>query len=1357
VAAEAPASGVRPSSVDGAGFVAAPLAPAIRGDGHVPAAAALAPALAADPASPGPPATSSPAEVAPAIVPPATISAYEPSWWERAKDIFTAGIPRYSSRTVNDPKFGSMQLVTPEAAMTPGEQARHPIATGIGELAGGLTSPESVALIAGTWGIGPLSAQAAKTAPFLLRAAPRALSAFFTEEMLRGAYNEFPKFKEAMDRGDESEALRLFTHLVGSGALAYLAGHHAATGETLPLARARPAPSSEPERAERPVAAPIEESRAVPGGPGPRAWEVVDERAGTSIQPASAARAWDVASEGQARPAAGDVFDVMTERTAARGAATPGSSAAGATAAAGSAARPLYEMSVDELDAAHKAAKADERAAAVEVFGEEGARRYERLQRAANSSDVDRADAASDEIREMERGLTREQEARLFGEGQAAPGAEEIGEFRRALGQLDWESPKDLGRSLRWAITRMGELRDPEAMTLDQRLSYAQLREGLRGAAERGWDSREVLDEALRGAAARFGPEAEFMLQPMIDAAARAREGQPAAAAGREGEAPALPAGRGEAAMYSGIDPRAMAEGARILSRAWEDKVARPFADRVLRIGDKYVKAKEADPEVAEGLHLLDNAPTYLRAKALQEVRNVVGDLTRPQERLFTLMADADARENLRLNHPEEYRGAEDDPAVQAALGRYRPLEREVTRLREKLGGATLDQDYLRRVYEEHVAGVNKPEAPGDTERATSAFDRVIRPQKTDRFSREAEAEYHYEHGLHELGPAFATKFIATHLKALRDQVAHDFLDKATKLPLGAPEPRSIEYNGATYYSPEIARDMREAGRKNVLEYGRYDPTAGEKFPTPTDGKFLGPRELTKVLTDFARRDESEPGGLRRFFQEQVIGFGFGIPHVFNILRRVSQGVPGGQANPEGWVRAWRVAFDKGLRERGLAGLNDPGFDMLARRGAISTGEAANLKRYIGGNLNPANWARVVAKVGHKLLFEPGSAGGFGGFDQRARLYVADLVRSQRPDLSDSEIAAAVRTQLGDYNRANWTDRQKMLGRFMMWPGWDFASLRWVLQHPIRTTVPPALLVLLANKALGTFGANREEDRDDIGVVHIGDRDYSPSLLRESTARNLFRPVLAYAQSRMRGESNARAMDAAARGVTAGAGGLLNMLRPDLSGFLALAANRHQLVTGREIVGRDDYDAPGQILPSRALEKQAEFTVRHALPALDRMLDSGDQDIDLRSFVGGNLGLPNYRDDAEKRLLRNAAESERVFESVSQLAKTKPEAARGMLQDADNAVYALFHRDLAQMASVLHRVDQAKEAVSDSKLSKEEKEQRLAEIEDARRNLLEHADGLNSLLFRRREQARTVAAPISKPAARQEQLAPPIQ
>src|SRR5262249_40966219 len=161
-----------------------------------------------------------------------------------------------------------------------------------------------------------------------------------------------------------------------------------------------------------------------------------------------------------------------------------------------------------------------------------------------------------------------------------------------------------------------------------------------------------------------------------------------------------------------------------------------------------------------------------------------------------------------------------------------------------------------------------------------------------------------------------------------------DFISKATFVQHGAAEPRFILYGGERYYRPDVSHELTHAGTRGVKTYDRYDSTAGEKFPVPTDGVFLGPRELVKGLSDFGRREENEPGALRRFFQEQILGFGFGVPHVFNILRRVSQTVPVGAANPVGWVRAWKVALDKGLRDRGLNGLNDPTFDMLAKHGA---------------------------------------------------------------------------------------------------------------------------------------------------------------------------------------------------------------------------------------------------------------------------------------------------------------------------------------------------------------------------------------------------------------------------------------
>ena len=780
----------------------------------------------------------------------------------------------------------------------------------------------------------------------------------------------------------------------------------------------------------------------------------------------------------------------------------------------------------------------------------------------------------------------------------------------------------------------------------------------------------------------------------------------------------------------------------RVLSQAWQENIARPLIDRALRIGDKYLKAREADPAVAEGLHLLDNAPQYLRQKAGQIIHDIVGDLSRQQERLFVLMADADSRENLRTNHPQEFRAAQNDTAVQEALRKYRPIERDLSATRERLGGQTLEGDYLRRTYDKYVAGVGKEQAPGSAERGTSAYDRVVRPQRMGNMGREATAEYYYRNGLHEFGPSFATKFIGTNLRALRDTVAKEFLSKATQVTTGAPEPRSIEYKGETYYRPDLVADMP----KGTKIYDRYDPTAGEKFPQAADGKIIGPREIVRALNDFGRREDSEPGALRRFFQEQIIGFGFGVPHVANIMRRVTQSAPGGALNPKGWLDAWRVAFGKELRERGVKGLDDPTFDMLAQHGAITTGEMSNLKQYIGGNLNPANLARAMAGVGHKLLFEPESAGGLGGIDQRARIYVADLVRSQRPDLSDAQISQAVRDQLGDYNRANWSDQQKLLAKFMMFPGWDASSIRWVIQHPIKTTVPPAILTMLANRALHRFGQNRAEDASDFDTIHVGDRAYSPGVLRESVARNLFRPFINYANAKFSGANEQHAQAEAARGLTSGAGGLLGMLRPDLSGFIALAANRQALFSGKELLSKDDFSAPGKILPSRAIEKTAVFAVRKAIPSLDRMLDA-DESIDVQSFAGGNLGAANYRDDAERRLLRNTAQAEETFQTLSKLAKTNQAQAREYMHDPDNAAYALFHRDFAQATAALKRIDETRDHIEASGLTAAEKKNRLAALDKSRQTLLVHADALNNLLFQRRQNAPAPSKPLPMPVS----------
>ncbi|HEV2386774.1 MAG TPA: hypothetical protein VGS20_05905 [Candidatus Acidoferrales bacterium] len=765
----------------------------------------------------------------------------------------------------------------------------------------------------------------------------------------------------------------------------------------------------------------------------------------------------------------------------------------------------------------------------------------------------------------------------------------------------------------------------------------------------------------------------------------------------------------------------------RLGKEAWQRFVASPLVRR-LGLGDKYEAVKQADPALAEKLHLLDNAVPYFRAKADRTVQSIISNLSRAQERLFVLMADADSRENLEANHPAEYQAALRDPAIQDALRKYRPIEQELTAARKAMGGETLDQEYLRRVYETHVAGIGKEQAPGQAPAAVP-FDRVV-PQRVPNLSREASAEYHYENGLHEFGPAFGTKYLATQLAALRDSVARDFIDKATELSAGSQMPRSIDYEGKTYYRPDVAAEMR----RDTPTYHVYNPTEGLKFPAKAERgqRYLGPAEVVDALRNYGTEGESRPGALSRFLQEQVVGFGLGIPHVANILRRVTQGEPLGALNPKAWADAWNVLFDRELRTRGIRGLDDPTFDRLAKYGATSPAEMRTLKAYWGGNLNPANWARSLMQIGHRLLFEPGSFGGLGGIDQRARIWTADLVKSQRPDLSDAEIAEAVNTQLGQYNRRSWTETQKRVAPFMLFPGWSLSSMRWVIEHPVKTVVPPAVLVLLANQVLQQTGFQKQpEDAWDISNVHIGDRSIGVNLLRESMARNLLRPALGYAQSEILGEHGGRAVRGAVQGIESGAAGLAGTLNPVLTGAISLATNRQDVFNRRELMQPQDWNTPGVVLPNRALDNLAALVVRHAVPSLDRILEPGES-LDFASFAGGNVGLPNYSYGPEQRLKRNAAEATETYQQIQKLARTNHDRARDFVSDPENAALLVFHSELEGMASTLKRIDAATETVKGARnLTAAEKAARLAQIQRARTNLLRNADGLDRLLFQR--------------------------
>lgn len=683
--------------------------------------------------------------------------------------------------------------------------------------------------------------------------------------------------------------------------------------------------------------------------------------------------------------------------------------------------------------------------------------------------------------------------------------------------------------------------------------------------------------------------------------------------------------------LHLGVDPEMVRDLYERLNRAYQEHIADPAIEK-LGLGRTHKDVEAVDPKLASRIRRYEAAPQYFRTKAEDIAKSVTDGLTREQERLFSLMADQQSRENLQANHPKEFAQALADKDVQAALARYKPYGDALTKAHSILGGAVMPGDHLPWVYPEHVSGMGQRVAETDT--SGGGFDRGVTPQRADQFGRTTTAEYHYAHGLHEFGPAFARKFSRTMTKLAEHATAMDFLSKATAIEPGDRLPPMITYNGKRFYSPEVLQMIREAtpGKashelgqslgvrvlpqpKNAEAYARYQPTGGKTTPT-----YLGPRPVVQALKGLADSDPGKMDPVGRFLQEQVIGMGFGVRHGFNLFRRITQTFPLGVSSPVNWIRAVRVMTDRGLRERALARTNDPAYDALLRWSAISPEGVGSWKEYQGGNLNPANWLRTFAKVGNRWLFEP------GGVDQKARLWMRDLLKSQRPDINDEKAAQLVRDQLGNYSRENWTKNQKLLSHVLLFPGWDFSTINWVIRHPIKTAIPPAILVMLANRAIHRSGGKQEPgDEWDPFAIHAGGHAYGTPGLEEPLARAALKPFGRAVQARLEGQTGRQAAAEGVRAVPQALAGVAGMTRPDLAMPFEVAAGKTRF--GRDIVPQGDFTRRGTVLPNKGAEDIGAHILKAFFPPLERATEESQSSADA---LLSNFGLNRYQEPSRR-------------------------------------------------------------------------------------------------------------------------------
>lgn len=180
--------------------------------------------------------------------------------------------------------------------------------------------------------------------------------------------------------------------------------------------------------------------------------------------------------------------------------------------------KPLHEMTIEELHAASKAAHDDDSAFLTQIFGnEKDAKFFARGSNSNSDAAYDRAQKMVDAMPPEKRKLIEQWESGIVGNAEAT--AVDIDALIRELDIPDASSPDALGRSLRYALTNIGDKTHPsEGMNTKELAAWLMLREANDIIAAKGWSGKEVSTVAIRESASRFydADDAEFMLQRFL-------------------------------------------------------------------------------------------------------------------------------------------------------------------------------------------------------------------------------------------------------------------------------------------------------------------------------------------------------------------------------------------------------------------------------------------------------------------------------------------------------------------------------------------------------------------------------------------------------------------------------------------------------------------------------------------------------------------------------------------------------------------------------------------------------------------------------------------------------------------------
>jgi hypothetical protein len=706
--------------------------------------------------------------------------------------------------------------------------------------------------------------------------------------------------------------------------------------------------------------------------------------------------------------------------------------------------------------------------------------------------------------------------------------------------------------------------------------------------------------------------------------------------------------------------------------------------------------------------------------RALQELRPFQEELR--EGRLTMGGAVTDDVEHMRRTYPERVAGL--------AEAQIRAFQRIAENAKDSLAEAAndlslseADRQQLADEFQEANKNLKDAQRKLRGNSPYNNFDRVITKKGVNNKGRVLTSQEYWERGTLEIGPSFGPDYIGTMTKLAEHNIAAQFITEATMLAPGDEMPASIEYNGKQYFHPDWVEAIKSTGENGTREerdelaealgipelprpedvkpYGWHNPNRpaqggmeGDILAIP-EGEgltpeqvaemknqafgsiarkksaarlYLGPRTLTEALRENSPEAVDQfLSTVKRFAREQVVGFGFGVPHLMNLMRRAVMTVPGGALNPQGWIAAFRPLLDKELKARGVEGVDDPTFDMLLRNAGLSADGIEQFKSYLKGMNDSQYWKNIIdrgdygklagkavsyafrlipegsaqlAKIGHDFLY---GRSGKPGIEIGFRLEYADrlildkmrdtgLPAAQVRDQFGTEIAEKINQFYGKSNRAAWTEREKRFGEWTTFPTWFFSSVNVAVRHLLKATVPYFVLTRLANEALYQMGyIKRESDRNDVLWIHFGNHQFQPTILHESEAENIAgRAIGKLIQEKSQGKSWNQAAGAAAPVALEGIGRtVINPLQPIIQAPLELGFNAVR-PGGSPIVERKDWNKPGA-LGNKFIGKVAEYGTRKALPGYGRMVDERQGGMDVPGFVGGNLGVPNFKRQPPKR------------------------------------------------------------------------------------------------------------------------------